>query len=124
MFKSTQYILQVEKIYGLVVNSLTNDKTSALTKLKTFADDEFHVVKMMISVFDKIENVGKAENVLNIVGKGENAGNQHFLLFPQCFQKASYTGLLEVMIVWQRINSFQYHFSNIKTANTPIYVFL
>ena len=21
----------------------------------------------------------------NIVGKGENAGNQHFLLFPQCF---------------------------------------
>ena len=23
----------------------------------------------------------------NIVGKGENAGNQHFLLFPQCFPK-------------------------------------
>ena len=22
----------------------------------------------------------------NTVGKGENAGNQHFLLFPQCFQ--------------------------------------
>ena len=22
----------------------------------------------------------------NIVRKGENAGNQHFLLFPQCFQ--------------------------------------
>ena len=22
----------------------------------------------------------------NIMGKGENAGNQHFLLFPQCFQ--------------------------------------
>ena len=21
----------------------------------------------------------------NTVGKGENAGNQHFLLFPQCF---------------------------------------
>ena len=21
----------------------------------------------------------------NIVGKGENAGNKHFLLFPQCF---------------------------------------
>ena len=21
----------------------------------------------------------------NIVGKGENSGNQHFLLFPQCF---------------------------------------
>ena len=24
-----------------------------------------------------------------IVGKGENVGYQHFLLFPQCFQKAS-----------------------------------
>ena len=24
--------------------------------------------------------------VENIAGKGENAGNQHFLLFPQCFQ--------------------------------------
>ena len=24
----------------------------------------------------------------NIVGKGENAGKQHFLLFPQCFQTA------------------------------------
>ena len=23
---------------------------------------------------------------INFVGKGENAGNQHFLLFPQCFQ--------------------------------------
>ena len=27
----------------------------------------------------------------NIMGKGENAGYQHFLLFPQCFQKASYS---------------------------------
>ena len=26
----------------------------------------------------------------NIVGKGENAGYQHFLLFPQCFQKFSH----------------------------------
>ena len=33
-------------------------------------------------VFDEVEN---------IVGKGENAGSQHFLLSPQCFQKASAT---------------------------------
>ena len=26
--------------------------------------------------------------------KGENAGYQHFLLYPQCFQKASNLGLL------------------------------
>ena len=36
--------------------------------------------KMMEFVSDGVEN---------IVGKGENAGNQHFLHFPQCFQKSS-----------------------------------
>ena len=41
---------------------------------------------------------GKVEN---IVGNGQNAGNQHFLLFPpQCFQKPSYVGLAKVGIVW------------------------
>ena len=38
--------------------------------------------------------------VENIVGKGGNAGNQHFLLFQQCFQKASFPKLLKVGIVW------------------------
>ena len=38
--------------------------------------------------------------VENIVGQGENAGNQHFLLFLQCFPKTSYTGSLKVEIVW------------------------
>ena len=28
--------------------------------------------------------------VENIVGRGENAGYQHFLLFLQCVQKASF----------------------------------
>ena len=37
----------------------------------------------MISVSDWVEN---------IIGKEENAGNQHFLLFPQCFQKVSVSG--------------------------------
>ena len=32
----------------------------------------------------------------NIVGKEENAGNQHFLLFPQCFQEAYLSGSLRV----------------------------
>ena len=47
---------------------------------------------MMLSSFDRAEN---------IVGKGENAGNQHFLLFPQCFKKSLLSkGLLKVVIVW------------------------
>ena len=36
---------------------------------------------MLISVFDRVEN---------ILGKGENAGYQHFLLSPQYFEKASF----------------------------------
>ena len=35
-------------------------------------------------VFDRAEN---------IVGKGENAGYQHCLLFPQCFQEAFSSGV-------------------------------
>ena len=30
-----------------------------------------------------------------IVGKGENAGYQHFLLFPQCFQKSFLLGVVK-----------------------------
>ena len=36
----------------------------------------------------------------NIVEKGENAGYQHFLLYPQRFQKPSVSGSLKVGIVW------------------------
>ena len=42
--------------------------------------------------------------VENIVGKGENAGYQHFLLFSQSFQKPS-CSRLKVGIVWGRGNS-------------------
>ena len=34
-------------------------------------------------------------SVENIVEKEENAGYQHFLLFLQCFQKASFMGLFK-----------------------------
>ena len=60
----------------------------------------------MISVFDRVENiVGNGDNasyqhrVENIVGNGDNASYQHFLLFPQCFQKASSSRLLKLGIV-------------------------
>ena len=44
--------------------------------------------------------------VENIVGKGENAGYQHFLLFPQCFQKASFQEASKGVIVWEWVNPF------------------
>ena len=54
-------------------------------------------------MIEKLEFVlGRVENN---VGKGENAGFQHFLLFPQCFQKASFLGSLRVGIVWYRVNT-------------------
>ena len=74
-------VLQTHKKPGLFwerINSLPNDKIWGLTKFKAFADDNFNVAKMMISLFDRVENT---------VGKGENAGYQHFLLFPHCFQR-------------------------------------
>ena len=43
------------------------------------------------------------------MGKGENdAGFQHFLLFPQYFLKASFSRLLKVRMVWERVNSLVY----------------
>ena len=42
--------------------------------------------------------------VENIVEKGENAGYQHFLLFPQCFRMPFLSGLLKLEIVWKRVN--------------------
>ena len=49
----------------------------------------------MISVFDTVKN---------IVGKGENAGYQHFLLFPRCFEKAYFPDTLKGFIMWQWVN--------------------
>ena len=49
---------------------------------------------------DSVNLTEKLEFVLEMVGKEENAGYQHFLLFQQCFQKAPYTGSLKGLIMW------------------------
>ena len=77
------------------MNSLLNDRILDVTKLKALADYKINEAQMMISVFNRVEN---------IVEKGENAGYQHFLLFLQCFQKASLPGSLTVGIVWKKVN--------------------
>ena len=61
------------------------------TKFKAFADNKINVAQMLISVFDRVEN---------IMGKGENAGYLHFLLFLLCFPEHSSLRLLKVGIVW------------------------
>ena len=60
-------------------NSLPNDKRLNWSKKK--ADDKISVTEKLKFVLERVEN---------IVGKRENAGCQHFLFFPQCFQKASF----------------------------------
>ena len=45
----------------------------------------------MISLSDRVKNIG---------GKGEKEGYQHFILFPQYFQKPSFSGSLKVGTVW------------------------
>ena len=60
------------------INFLQNEKNLDWSKLKAFADDKINVNQKL--KFD----MGRVENT---VGKGENAGYQHFLLFPQCFQR-------------------------------------
>ena len=52
-----------------------------LPKLKTYADNQINVTEKLKFVLGRVEN---------IVGKEENAGYQHFLLFSQWYQKASY----------------------------------
>ena len=73
------------------LNSLLNNKCFEWAKFKTFPDDNFKVTKMTIVVFDRVENV---------IGKGENACYQYFLLFPQCLHRAFSRSSLKVGIVW------------------------
>ena len=72
-------------------NPLPNDKMFDWSKLKAFADDKTNVTEKLKFVLGRVEN---------IVGKGENAGYQHFFLFPQCFQMATFSGSLLVAILW------------------------
>ena len=76
------------------VNSLPNDVFLGWSKFKAFADDKINDNENFKFVLGRVEN---------IVGKGENAGYQPFLLYLQCFQKTSFSRLLKVRIVWLRV---------------------
>ena len=67
-------------------NFVPKDKILDWSKLKAFADDKINVREKLKFLLERVEK---------IVGKGGNAGYQNFLLFPQCFQKDSYTGSLK-----------------------------
>ena len=61
-------------------------KVLALFKLKAFTNNKLKTADTAEFVLDRAEN---------IVGKGENAGYQHFLLFPQCFHEAALSEMVK-----------------------------
>ena len=65
--------------------------------MKKFADDNF-----------KFNENGRilSKRVENTVGKGEIACYKQFLLFPQCFQKASFPGASKGVTVWEWVKVF------------------
>ena len=74
----------------VLVTHYPNDKNLDWYKLKAFADDKISVNEHLKFVLERIEN---------IVGNGENAGYQHFLFFPLCFQNSSVSGSLKLGFV-------------------------
>ena len=64
------------------VNPFPHDKILDQIKLKAFADDKLYTTKMIISVFDSVEN---------IVGKGEIACTKAF--FPRGVKRCHCVGM-------------------------------
>ena len=75
------------------IKSLPNKKILDWSKFKAVEDDKINVTENFLFVPRTEENVGK----------GENAGYQHFLLFPECFPKRFSTGSVKVVIVLKRV---------------------
>ena len=75
-----------------------------MTKFKAFADYNLNSAKMMISLFDRVENT---------VGKGENTWYQHFSPLPIVFSKAFFTRVVkswDCVVKSQRICRQQFLF--------------
>ena len=82
------------------------------SKLKESADDNFK--------FD--ENGRKlSKRVENTVEKGEIARYEQFLLFPQCFQKACFSGASKGVIVWEWVKRLKLICVVIKNFNATGY---
>ena len=94
MSSAAALILFLSKIMscGTELLPITRRQILDSSKLKEFAADSF--------TFD--ENGSKlSKRVENIVGKGEIARYEQFLLFPQCFQKVCFPGASKGVIWWE-----------------------
>ena len=62
------------------LNFLPYNEILDWSKFEASANDDINVIEKMKNVLGRVENIMRND---------ENAGYQHFLLFPQCFQKVS-----------------------------------
>ena len=65
------------------LDPLPNNKKLDWSKSKAFADDKINVIEKLKFVLGRVENM---------VGNGENAGYQHFLLFHNVFNRLVFQG--------------------------------
>ena len=77
-------------------NPFPHDTILDQTNSKAFADDKLNVTKIIISIFDRVEN---------IVGKGEIARYEQFLLFLQRLQNAFFPEASKGVVVWEWVKT-------------------
>ena len=103
LFRLRHFILyQASHSRAMVLpcGALVKSSLSTQSRLKTlYQTTNFRLVKiesLCRRQNDKIIStkvvIFGSDSVKNIVGKGENAGYKHFLLFLQCFQKGFSSG--------------------------------
>ena len=101
-----QVTLQSLQSRGTVHTSYFNpfpyDKILDHTKLKAFADDKLNVTKMIISVFDRVEN---------IVGKGEIACTNNFSFSLNVFKRPLSFTHQKVSLCWNGLNGISFFIS-------------
>ena len=93
------------------LNAFQNNKFLGLSNLKAFADDKVSVTKKLRTVLGRLEN---------IVEKGENAGYQHFLLFPLCFKKGSFSMVLKSLDCVFRIKYYALLYAELFTRQNKM----
>ena len=112
-----------EYTWGKGLNVLTNLLSQGLEKSGLFGKGTkcYPITRRQILDWSKLkqsadnnckfdENIRKFyKQVENTVGKGEIARYEHFLLFPQCFQKAYFPGASKGVIVWEWVKRMILH---------------
>ena len=73
------------------LNAFLHNKILDQTKLKAFADDKLNVTNMIISVFDRVENIA-GKGAIACTGNFSFSHNVFKRLFSQTHQKVSLCG--------------------------------